>query len=216
VLYLKLVVFDMDGTLLDGRVIFKIAERWDFKNKLLEIMNSDRVDYKQSEEIAQLLRGISVKDIISVIEKIPLTLGSEDTIKKLKKKNWILGIMSDSYTLATRMLMKKLNMDFQVANELDEKNGVLTGKVTMPLGWSDSDCRCQRSVCKSHYLDYYAERYDIPLSETVAIGDNTSDLCVLKKAGFAIAFNPKNELLIEEADITITKPDMREILKYIN
>ena len=205
----------MDGTLLDGRVIFAVSEKWGFKDKVVTIMNGPLAEYRQSEKIAELLKGLSVDEVLSVIKSIPLMQGAEETVAELKKRGWTLGIMSDSYTLATGLLCDWLKMDFHVANQLEEKSGVLTGRVFMPLGWSESECSCRRSVCKSHYLEVYARRYGIPLSQTIAIGDNTSDLCALRKAGLGVAFDPKHPDLSKCADVTITRRDMRELLKHL-
>ncbi len=205
----------MDGTLLNGRVIFALSKKWGFQDKLEDIMRSNLEEYKQSEKIASLLNGLSVNKIRDIIMKIPLTKGVKYTIEDLKNRGWILGIMSDSYTLATEYLCNKLQMDFQVANKLEEKNGELTGKVAMALGWAESECDCKRSVCKKYYLNFYAKYYGVPLSQTVAIGDNQSDLCIVREAGLGIAFNPKHPDLSREADVTIAKPDMRELLKYL-
>jgi len=212
---LKLVVFDMDGTLLNGRVIFALSKNWGFDDKVKDIMRSDLEEYKQSEKIASLLKGLPVNKIRDIIMKIPLTKGVKDTVENLQKRGWILGIMSDSYTLATEFFCNKLKMDFHIANKLEEINGKLTGEVIMPLGWSEIKCDCKRSVCKKHHLDFYARHYGIHMSQTIAIGDNKSDLCIIRQAGLGIAFNPKYPGLSKEADVTITKPDMRELLKYL-
>jgi phosphoserine phosphatase len=205
----------MDGTLLDGRVIFAISEKWGFSKKVLSIMNSKSEEYIQSKKIAELLKGLSVEEVIPVIESIPLMEGTEETIQALKKRNWIMGIISDSYTLATSLLKNKFKMDFDVANQLEVKNGKLTGNVNMPLGWSKSGCDCRRSVCKSFYLEFYSKLFAIPLSETIAIGDNTSDRCVLRKAGLGVSFNAKDPYLSKYADVNITKSDLSELLKYV-
>jgi len=123
--------------------------------------------------------------------------------------------VSDSYTLATGWLSGRLKMDFHVANQLEEEGGVLTGRVFMPLGWSESGCSCRRSVCKSHYLEFYARKYGVPLAQTVAVGDNTSDICVLRRAGLGVAFNPKHPDLSRHADVTVSEPDLRGLLRHL-
>ncbi len=205
----------MDGTLLDGRVIYAISDNWGFKDRVVHIMNSDLKEYRQSEKIAELLKDLSVKEIMPVIKRIPLVDGVEETVSALKKRGWPIGIVSDSYTLATGYLCDRLKMDFHVANQLEIRDGVLTGRVFMPLGWSESGCECRRSVCKSYYLAFYAQRYGMTISQTVAIGDNTSDLCALKKAGLGVAFNPKDPALSKQADLTIYQTDISKVLKYL-
>jgi phosphoserine phosphatase SerB len=212
---LRLVAFDMDGTLLNGRVIFALAERWGFKKQVTNIMKSGLAEYRQSAKIAELLKGFRDQEVADVIRRIPLTTGAEETVAEIKSRGWITGILSDSYTLATDYLKGRLHMDFHAANELEEKDGVLTGRLHMPLGWSESGCACHRSICKSYHLKLFADHFNIPLSQTIAVGDNTSDICALKAAGLGVAFDPKLPEVSSSSDVTIKKPDLRELLKYL-
>lgn len=212
---MKLAVFDMDGTLLDGRVIFTIAERWDFLDNVIKIMRSNLLSYQKSENIAKLLTGLKVAEIDEVVHGVPLMLGAEEVIYKLRKKGYKLGIISDSYTLAAEYLAKNLGFNFYVANELEVKNGFLTGKIFMPLGWTEAKCDCKQSVCKAFHLKYYADKIGVPLSDSVAVGDGSADLCMIREAGMGVAFNPKDLILLQYAKVVINRPDLREILKYI-
>ncbi|MHA1239049.1 MAG: phosphoserine phosphatase SerB [Candidatus Odinarchaeia archaeon] len=212
---MKLAVFDMDGTLLNGRVIFAIADKWGFRDKVINIMGSNLLRYEKSIRIAKLLAGLKIADVEDVIRSVPLMPGAKEVACELKKRGYKLGIISDSYTVATSYLAESLGFDFHVANELEVKNGVLTGNIFMPLGWIEENCNCFQSVCKAFYLKYYALKMNISLSDSIAIGDGVADLCMIKKAGIGIAFNPKDPILLQYAKIIINQPDLREILKYL-
>lgn len=83
----KLVLFDMDGTLLDGRTIYTLAEKKGFKNELSSILKSGKKFYEITIEIAKLLKGYKKTELIKIIREIPLQKDVEKLIKELKKKN---------------------------------------------------------------------------------------------------------------------------------
>jgi len=205
----------LDGTLIDGRTIFAIAEKYDFLNKIVEVMEKPIKNYEKSEIIAGFLKGLKVNEFLEIIQKIPLMNGAEEVSKALKKKGYKLGIISDSYTLATEYFKQKLGFDFSVANKLEIKNGVLTGKIYMPMGWAEVGCFCEQSVCKRAHLRIYAGKYGVPVKKCVAVGDGLADLCMIEEAGTGIAFNPKTPELLKYAKIVVNKKDLREILKYL-
>ncbi|OHE52062.1 MAG: hypothetical protein A3K61_05810 [Thaumarchaeota archaeon RBG_16_49_8] len=143
----KLIAFDMDGTLLEGRVIYSLGQRFGFTSKIEDITKSSRIAHERSRRIAKLLRGIRVSEFIEIVRAIPLTKGVTQTVRHLQAENYI-GVISDRYTLATDILTNRLKLDFQVANKLEVRNGVITGRITMPLGWEKFGYRCRQSVCK--------------------------------------------------------------------
>jgi HAD superfamily phosphoserine phosphatase-like hydrolase len=194
-----LVAFDMDDTLLNGRVVFKAAEHWGFKETMLEIMNSSIEKYKQSETIATLFKGLDKEEILEIVKKIPLTTGCEETVKTLKAAGYKIGIISDSYTFVTGYLKNRLALDF------DEH---------MPLGWQNNNCTCKRSVCKRMSLRRQAAKLGLTHARTFAIGDNLSDICMLEEASVSIAFNPKYPDVSNTAQYTV-HGDLRKILQYI-
>jgi phosphoserine phosphatase SerB len=205
----------MDGTLLDGRVIYIVGQKFGFRSEVEKISKSSRVPYVRSRRIAKLLRGLTVSEFTGIVRVIPLMKGATQTVKQLKDKNYKVGIISDSYTLATEIVARRLEMDFHVANKLEVKNGVFTGFLKMPLGWERIRCRCKQSVCKRYHLIRLAKKYNVGLSNTVAVGDSSADLCMLESAGIGILFNPVEDNVLKNVNYTVHSKDLQLILNYL-
>jgi phosphoserine phosphatase SerB len=210
-----LIVFDMDGTLIADRFIFRLAHRFGFEAELEKIMSTNIPEHEKTRKVASLLKGISVEQIIDTFDQIPLLPGAPKVVAELKKAGYVLAIISDSYTMATERLKKKLGFDYVIANELTVKGGKATGEVKMPLNWSGNRKGClKHSVCKLNALLSLSQKTKIPLERTVAVGDNTADICMLKEAGLGVAFNPKTRAVERSADITL-KGNMSGLLDII-
>ena len=210
----RLVAFDMDGTLLDGRVIYEVGQRFGFKSEIERISRLARIPGVRSQKIAKLLKGLTVSEFTGIVGAIPLMNGAAQTVKQLKDENCLVGIISDSYTLATEITARRLEMDFHVANKLEVKNGVFTGNLKMPLGWERIGCSCQQSVCKRYHLIHLAKRYDVGLSNTVAVGDSNADLCMIESAGIGILFNPLDDNAPQNAKYAVRDKDLRQVLSF--
>src|SRR3989304_2952435 len=94
-----LVAFDMDGTLLDGRVIYAVGQRLGLLAEIDEIIQKTRIPYVRSRRIAGLLKGAPASDLIKAAESIPFMNGAKDTIARLRNTKRKVGVISDSYTL---------------------------------------------------------------------------------------------------------------------
>ena len=209
-----LAAFDMDGTLLDGRLVFALARRRGLETKVREIQSVMSAGTGQTQAIASLFAGVNRFEIEDVVDSIPLAKNCENVISELKKKNYKIGIISDSYRTAAERVAKKLGMDFVGANELEFIDGVATGRVHMPMGWEKNGCFCKLSVCKRYHLEYFAQHYGVDMKSTLAVGDTRSDICMVKRAGVGLAFMPKDSQLEKEADATIRSGDLAEVLLY--
>jgi phosphoserine phosphatase len=211
----KLIAFDMDGTLIADRLIFRLARRFGFEAELEEIIARDIPEHEKTRSIAAMLKGIRVKEIADTFDQIPLSPGAQTTVQELKKKGHVLAIISDSYTVATERLKESLGFDYTVANKLIVKGGEATGEVEMPLNWTSNREGCSKhSVCKLNALVSLSQKANIPLDRTVAVGDSMADTCMLKYAGLGIAFNPKSQAVKQSADITVNE-DLSELLTLI-
>jgi phosphoserine phosphatase len=205
----KLVVFDMDGTLLAGRVVYALAKRLGSVPELEKISQSGSPKYVRSKDVAKLLKGLSVSEFTEVVEGMPLMEGAVEATNTLRNLKYIIGIISDSYTLATGIIARKLKTDFQVANTLLVKDGAITGELNMPMGWEKIGCSCRQSVCKRYHLIKAAERYKVKMRDTVAVGDSEGDSCMIESAGIGIWFDAAVDDPSRGGTFTVKGGDLR-------
>jgi phosphoserine phosphatase len=202
----------MDGTLLAGRLVFALAERAGLDGRVRDIQaDNGLANFEKTKMIAALFAGLYRRDIMSAIESVPLAKNCERAISLLKEQGWKVGVITDSYTAAAGVVAEKLGMDFLSANELEFKDGRLTGKVRMPMGWQEIGCTCRLSVCKRFHLEKNAKKFGIPLSKTAAIGDTRADICMLRRAATGIAFMPKDDDVKSAVKDVVAEPDMMHV-----
>lgn len=209
----KLVLFDMDGTLLNGRTVFVIARERGFEGELQDIMNSDMKPYEKTERIAMLLAGMTVEDFMSIFRTIPFNRNAEYVVGELKRRGVKTALATDSYHLAAFDVQRRLGIDHAFANEIVVHENRFTGEVRMhnkhPVKEGD-ECR-MHSICKRDVLLHLCKELDIPPEHTIAVGDGEVDIFMLEAAGLGIAFNAP-ETVRKHADIAAS--DLIEILKY--
>jgi phosphoserine phosphatase len=211
----NLAAFDMDGTLIQGRLVFALADRFDLSEKVRSVQSGRLMaGHEQTKKIAALFAGVTAKDLESAIESIPFTKNCERTIAALKNRGYKIGIISDSYTVAAGFVADRLNLDFVMANMLEIIDGKITGKVDMPLGWDRIGCYCKISVCKRYHLEKSAHQFGVPIENTLAIGDTKSDICMIQRAGVGVAFMPKDEEIKKASDNIVTEPDLLKVLEF--
>lgn len=210
----KLILFDMDGTLLDGRTIYKFAEEKNFKNELNNIIKSNKKFYEITIEIAKFLRGIKKTELLEIFRKIPLQNNVEKVIKTLKKRNIKTAVVTDSYQFVAEDLRKRLGMDYVYANKLILKNGIFNGEIILHNSKLIKDNIVNEiySICKSYVLEELCKKLNISENEVLAIGDGIVDISMLDKAGLGIAYKA-SEKVQKHADITSN--DLISILDYI-
>jgi phosphoserine phosphatase len=212
---LKLACFDMDGTIIDGRLVEVISKKFGLYDQIKQIQNDSSIfGYIKTQKIASILKGIDEKELVIAIDSISLMKNCQSIINLLKKNNYKIGIITDSYTIAAKILVNKLGLDFVAANVLQISEGLITGEVRMPLGWDKINCNCKISVCKRYHLEMYARKYGIDMKNTVAIGDTRGDICMVNNAGIGIAFMPKDDCIGKHKNL-INRPDLMDMLDYI-
>ena len=202
----KLVVLDVDSTLIQQEVIELLADHAGVRPKVKEItdraMNGE-IDFAQAlQERVQLLSGLSEKIIDEVRAQITLTPGARTLIRTLKKLHHKVGIVSGGFTEVITPIAEELGIDFIAANHLEIRDGKLTGKTKGDI--------IDRAG-KANALRKFAALADVDLADTVAIGDGANDLDMIALAGLGIAFNAK-PLVRASADTSVNTPYLDSVL----
>jgi phosphoserine phosphatase SerB len=209
----KMIIFDMDNTLLEGSFITTAADEFKFRDELIKIVTEYNNPYTRTKSIARLLKNKSFDEILEVVDKIKIIDDAAHVIRELKKKGYICGIISDSYDIVTNHLKNKLKMDFSIANELEFSKSVATGEVKVPSAFMRNEhSKCNHDFCKSNILFQLAEKYKIDIKNIIAVGDSENDICLIKESGIGIAFCSKNNYLNLVADRIITEKSFVQIL----
>jgi phosphoserine phosphatase len=200
------VVFDVDSTLIQGEVIEILAEHagcGDEVRAVTEAAMRGELDFTQSlRRRVALLAGLRAGTLTEVTRKLELTPGARTTVRTLRRLGFRCGAVSGGFTQVVEPLAVELGLDFCTANELEVRDGVLTGQVVGPV--------VDRSG-KADALRQAAAHFGIPLAQCVAVGDGANDIDMLTTAGLGVAFNAKPALR-EVADTAITQPFLDVVL----
>ncbi|EOD63308.1 phosphoserine phosphatase SerB [Amycolatopsis vancoresmycina] len=202
----RMVVFDVDSTLIQGEVIEMLGAHAGVEPEIREITEAamrGELNFTESlERRVALLEGLPATAIDEVAATIELTPGARTTIRTLKRMGFKTGVVSGGFTQVIGGLVEELGLDFAAANELEIVDGKLTGKVVGDV---------VDRAGKAKVLRRYAAEYDIPLEQCVAVGDGANDIDMLSAAGMGVAFNAKPALR-EVADTALSHPYLDAVL----
>jgi len=182
-----LLLMDMDSTLIQCECIDEIADFMGIKTQIAAITRlsmEGKLDFAASfSERVKLLRGLDAGVLQKVLdERIVLTDGAEALVRGLQAHGWKTGLVSGGFTFFTGHFEKSLGLDFSLGNELEIADGKLTGGFIGNI----VDANSKRATLLAR-----ARQWNIPMSQTIAIGDGANDLPMIEAAGMGIAFHAK-------------------------
>lgn len=204
----RLVVFDMDSTLVDAEAINELARAGGVHSHIADItrraMEGELNFAEALRERVSLLEGLSDEEIRQIADELPLMRGAEETVKSLHNRGYETAMVTGGFYIMAERIAEKLGIEYVVANELVFENGHLTGEVRGELVKGN----------KGDALRKISDELGIPLERCVVVGDGANDLPMMEEAGLAIAFNA-NKILYAAADIITEGADLTTVLNYI-
>jgi phosphoserine phosphatase len=205
----RLVVFDVDSTLIIGEVIEMLAAHAGCEAEVAAVTEAamrGELDFAESlRQRVATLAGLDAAVIDKVRDGLVLTPGARTLIRTLKRMGYRCAIVSGGFTQVTDHLVDLLDLDFAAANTLDIVDGKLTGRVVGEIVDREGKARA---------LTRFAAEAGVPMSQTVAVGDGANDIDMLTAAGLGIAFNAKPALRAV-ADTSLNQPYLDAVLFFL-
>lgn len=205
----RLIVFDMDMTIVDFEIINRLASFAGVDEEVKKItdraMNGE-IDFEESlRRRVRLLKGMPVSALKEIADQLSLTPGSEELIHHLKQMGYKIALISGGFTYFTDVLKERLGFDYTFANELEIKDGRLTGEIKGEI----IDAKAKGEIVKR-----LAEIEGISPDNIVAVGDGANDCLMIQNAGLGVAFNAK-DVLKKVSDGSISRENLLGLLNLL-
>lgn len=190
-----LAVFDMDSTLIEMECIDEIAKLagvGDVVSRVTEQAMLGEIAFAQSlyQRVA-CLNGVELDALLNIRKRLPFMPGFTVLINELKRNEWKIAIASGGFTYFADHIKALFELDYAFSNTLEVKDNKLTGKV---LG------KVVDAQAKADILQQLAKENDIPIANTIAVGDGANDLVMMSVAGTGIAFKAKPKVQEQAAN----------------
>jgi phosphoserine phosphatase len=211
--YHKLIVFDLDDTIFNGRFIDECAIAFGFTRQLEDLRFNEKDPIILTKRIGLLLKGKTMDDLLNIVSRIEMVKDIQAVVQALKEKEYLVGIISHSYLLIANYVRQNIGGDFAYANQLDIYEGKATGEVNMPsYFFASPESICGHSYCKTNALQYACDKYNVSLRNCIVVGDDRDDRCIMAHAGKGVAFCTGDELLEKIAYISIKEKAFKPLL----
>ncbi len=205
----RLIVFDMDSTIVDFETINQIAQAAGVDREVEEItkraMNGELDFVEALRSRVGLLQGTPVEALEEIAANIQLTPGSEELIHHLKEVGYKTALISGGFTYFTDILKERLGFDYTFANVLEIRDGLLTGEI---------DGEIIDAAAKGRIVNDLARLEGISPDSIVAVGDGANDCLMIQNAGLGVAFNAK-EILKKVSDGSLSKENLIGLLNVL-
>jgi phosphoserine phosphatase len=206
----RLILFDVDSTLIKQEVIDLLAEKSGHGREVQQITAramKGEIDFSQAlSKRVSLLEGLPESVFDEVISEISFAEGFDELFSYLRKNGFLVGAVSGGFHNVLDKLFARLQLDFLKANVLEVVDGRLTGKITAaPVD----------RMAKARALREFAALHKVELENTVAVGDGANDLEMIEIAGLGVSYMGK-EILRQKADLHLEKAGLNALIQYLN
>ena len=202
----RLIVFDVDSTLVQGEVIEMLAARVGAQAAVAEVTEAamrGELDFAESlHRRVATLAGLPAEVLYEVGAQLELTPGARTTLRTLRRLGFHCGVVSGGFRQIIEPLAHELMLDFVAANELEIVDGKLTGRVIGPVIDRPGKAKALRD---------FAQQAGVPMEQTVAVGDGANDIDMLAAAGLGVAFNAQPAVR-EVANASLNHPYLDTVL----
>lgn len=183
----KLLIADMDSTIISGETLDDLAEHAGLKDRIAEIttraMNGELDFHEAIFERVKLLRGLSTQALKDTLQTLQTNPGARTFVKTMRENGCVCVLVSGGFTFFTEAVAKSLEFNSHHGNVLGIENDELTGQVLPPI---------LDKTSKVHFLKDYMTRHNLKMDDCMAIGDGANDLPMLQEAGLGIGYKPKD------------------------
>jgi|TARA_Y100001968_G_scaffold51316_1_gene42198 phosphoserine phosphatase len=204
-----LLVMDMDSTVIQIECIDEIAKLAELGEEVAAVTEKamrGELDFAESlRSRVGCLNGVEVSQLKQIRDSIPLMPGLQNLLQVLKQHGWKIAIASGGFTYFAGYLENRLGLDASRANVLEEEDGKLTGRVVGDI---------VDAQVKAETVEELARRWDIPMTQTVAMGDGANDLKMMGVAALGIAFEAK-PVVNAQANVAIRYSGLDALLTYL-
>ncbi len=206
--HMTLVAFDFDGTLSDSEMTVLLGNRMGVADQMTEITQramNDEIGYAESlRQRAGLLADLADEEAQAAFDEVELREGAADLIRELNDHDVVVAIFTGGFQRGVKAALERegVSVDAIVSNRLPVEDGVLTGGVEGPLIEGTKDTA----------LRNYAAEMEVPIEDTVAVGDGANDLPMLEVAGLAVGFEPKPAVAPSCDETVKTMAELQELL----
>ena len=207
----KAIIFDIDGTITtpisSWRYIHEKLGKWNvLACRYQELFLAGRISYRKFCELdAAHWKGLPEKDIEGLFKDVPYARNATDSIKKLKKIGLKLIAVSTGLQYLAHRLEKELKFDYILSNELEARNGILTGGVKINITHS----------AKGKVLKKIIREIRVESPRVISVGDSEGDIPLSRAAGYSIAFNSSSRQLSEIVNYNCKTDDFSEVYTKI-
>ncbi len=206
---IKLVIFDIDGTILQTyswQYIHQKLNTWTQAKQYLEQFFKNQITYEEWARLdAALWKNQPTSKISRIIDQMPYTRGARETLTTLKQRGIKTYLLSAGLTQVAERIQKETGTNGYKANTLITKDGVITREVEVNVAFNN----------KHEHLPTILQKFNLKTSECAAVGDDPTLIPLFKKVAIAVAFNPTDETVAKYAHVTVKSNDLRSVLPHI-